>query len=71
MRGHSAIDLGDILAVLTIAIFGFGPWITHIVWCIRMANETGSAIALLIVGMVAFPIGWLHGVSLWFGFTWI
>lgn len=49
----------------------FGPWVTHIVWCIGKASETGSAIALLIVGALFAPIGWVHGICLWFGFTWI
>lgn len=49
----------------------FGPILTHLIWCIDKASETGSAIALLIAGLVIPPIGWLHGVSLWLGFTWI
>ena len=48
-----------------------GPLITHIVWCINAASETGSAIALLIVGLIIPPVGWIHGISLWLGFTWI
>jgi len=49
----------------------FIPYVTHLIWCIDKASETGSAIALLIAGLVIPPIGWLHGVSLWLGFTWI
>ena len=37
-------------------------------WCIGRAEETGSAIALLVVGLFFFPIGWLHGVSIILGF---
>lgn len=58
------------LFIIGILIF-FGPYIKHIIWCIEKAEETGSAIALLIVGLFIFPIGWLHGVSLMLGYTWI
>lgn len=44
------------------------PYFTHIVWCIQKADETGSAIALLIVGVVAAPVGWLHGLCVLVGF---
>lgn len=64
MLGYVAI-VGGFFALI------FGPFITHIVWCINAASETGSAIALLIVGIVIPPVGWVHGVALWFGFTWI
>ncbi len=46
-------------------------WITHIIFCIKAAAYTGSAIALLILGMAVFPIGILHGICIWFGFTWV
>jgi nucleoside permease NupC len=47
------------------------PIINHIVWCVDKASETGSAIALLIVGLVITPVSWVHGVCLFFGYTWI
>ena len=58
---------------LVVGLFGLvlGPFITHIVWCINAASETGSAIALLIVGIIIPPVGWVHGLSIWLGFTWI
>ena len=49
----------------------FGPLINHIVWCINMADQTMSAVALLVVGLIIFPVGWVHGVALLMGFTWI
>lgn len=49
----------------------FAPFIYHVIWCIGMASETGSAIALLIVGLVVAPVGWVHGVALFLGYTWI
>ena len=45
--------------------------ITHVVFCIKAAAVTGSAIALLIAGLFIFPVGILHGISLWLGYTWI
>ena len=56
------------LFVLLAAVVGFGPLIIDVVWCIQMAAETGSAIALLIVGLLVFPVGWVHGVSILLGF---
>lgn len=55
--------LGWIIALAALA----GPVIVHIVWCINAAAYTGSAIALLIAGLVITPIGWLHGVSVIIG----
>ncbi len=49
-------------------VAGTGPLIVHIVWCIQTASETGSAIALLIVGLLFFPVGWIHGMSIILGF---
>ena len=45
--------------------------LTHIVFCVKAAAFTGSAIALLIVGLLFFPLGVIHGISLWLGFSWI
>ncbi len=59
------------LAVAVAISAVFGPYITHIVWCIDKASETGSAIALLIVGIVIAPVGWLHGVCVLLGFGWV
>lgn len=53
------------LAMLTV------PFGAHIIFCIKAAAWTGSAIALLIVGIVIPPVGWLHGLCTLFGFTWI
>ena len=63
--------VGGIFGFIAIAVFALGPFITHVVWCIGAAAHTGSAIALLIVGLVVAPVGWLHGVCLWLGYTWI
>ena len=68
-------DIGLMLGGIGLFIIVIGglitPFITHIVWCINAASETGSAIALLIVGVLIPPVGWVHGLALWLGFTWI
>jgi len=63
--------VGTVLFVIAGIGLVFGPFITHIVWGINAAAETGSAIALLIVGVLIPPVGWIHGIALWLGFTWI
>ncbi len=62
---------GVIVMIAGFFAFALGPFITHIVWCINAASETGSAIALLFVGIFIPPVGWVHGVALWLGYTWI
>lgn len=72
MQLSSTATIGSgIIAVLGFMVFICAPLINHIVWCINAASETGSAIALLIVGLLFPPLGWVHGVALWLGFTWI
>ena len=64
--------LGMMWVILTIwlalAAVAFVPMVKHILWCIEAAAETGSAIALLVVGLIIPPVGWVHGVSLLLGF---
>ena len=52
-------------------LVSIAAWITHIVFCIKAAAWTGSAIALLIVGIAIFPVGIIHGISIWFGAGWL
>ena len=56
---------------VSLMFVAFVPVLNHIVWCIGAADRTGSAIALLIAGLVIPPVGWVHGVSLFFGATWV
>ena len=58
---------GCLLAFLLLAVVIVVPFVRHIVWCVQHAAETGSAIALLIVGLVIPPVGWLHGLSVLLG----
>ncbi len=59
--------IGCLFGLIIMALVFLVPYIEHIVWCINKADETGSAIALLVVGVVIFPVGWLHGLSLILG----
>lgn len=47
-----------VLFVLTL----IASWITHVAACIK-----ASAWVLLVIGVFVPPIGWLHGVLVWFG----
>lgn len=49
-----------ILAIwLALAAVAFVLMVKHILWCIETAAETGSAIALLVVGLIIPPVGWV------------
>lgn len=63
--------MGVLVTIVAVAAAMLAPWLYHIVWCIKASAETGGAIALLIVGVLFPPLGWVHGVCLTFGATWI
>jgi len=44
------------------ACWAIGSWLTHIVYCIG-----AEAWGFLIAGALFFPIAWVHGTGLWFG----
>lgn len=60
--------LASVIAVGMLALAGYAY---HIVWCIQAAAENGSAIALLVVGVLVPPVGALHGICLLFGWSWL
>lgn len=43
-------------------VWGLAAWITHIVVCFKAASWL-----LLIAGAIAFPVAWVHGTGIWFG----
>ena len=51
------IFLGIVLVIAAMA-----AWLTHVLVCIKAA-----AWLFLIAGAIAFPIGIIHGVGIWFG----
>lgn len=53
------------LAVIGTVIAGIAAWITHVVACIQ-----AGAWVLLVIGIFVPPIGWIHGVMVWFDMSW-
>lgn len=53
---------GIILGGLTIGLSVFAGWVTHIVICLQDENYI-----LLVIGVIGFPIGIVHGIGHWFG----
>ena len=58
------------IAAVSFTLLMIAGWITHAIWWIRllMNNEmdTFGEAVLAILGTVAFPIGCIHGIILWF-----
>lgn len=42
-----------------------GAWFTHVI-----ASLMAGKYLLLLVGVIFFPIGIIHGVGVWFGANW-
>ena len=51
--------------LLPAAVVGWviASWLTHVVVCLS-AGKWG----FLIAGAIIFPIAWIHGTGVWFGF---
>ncbi len=60
------LDLMDSLIIIVVAFgsigFIFGSWATSVVVCIKQGEWL-----LLIADAIAFPVGVVHGVGVWFG----
>jgi hypothetical protein len=52
----------DLLPV-AIVVWAVASWLTHIIVCLS-ASKWG----FLIAGAIVFPIAWIHGTGVWFGF---
>ncbi len=50
------------LMVPIVAIWVAAAWITHVVVCLKTASW-----GFLIAGAIMFPIAWIHGTGIWFG----
>ena len=61
MSSDNASITGFIVAILAILV-GMAAWFTHVVNCIK--DEQWF---LLVIGLLAAPIGWVHGLGIWFG----
>lgn len=50
------------LIPIVVIVWGIAAWLTHVIFCI-----SASKWVFLLAGAIFFPIGWLHGTGLWFG----
>jgi len=62
MEGEKALG-ALILIGLGVTLISVAAWATHIYVCFK-ASEWG----FLLAGALAFPVGVVHGVGIWFGF---
>jgi len=53
--------MDDLFPVLMV-VWLFAAWLTHIIACIQT-----MAWGFLIAGAVVFPVAWIHGTGIWFG----
>lgn len=56
--------LFSIPAVVLLAIVPIAAYFTHVINCINHALWF-----LLVIGCIAFPIGIIHGIAVWFGWA--
>lgn len=54
------INIAIVLFWITVSL---APILTHIVYCFQSEKYV-----LLLAGTLIFPVGWFHGIGLWFGF---
>ena len=57
--------MGNFMVVvifLSVIFTGIAAWVTHVIKCIQHSEWI-----LLIVGIFVPPIGWVHGIGVWFG----
>jgi len=58
----------DSFGFISLCVFGFtmiAAWLTHIFHCLFAGKYL-----LLIAGAFIAPVGVIHGIGLWFGFSW-
>lgn len=53
---------GNALVGLLLLVWIAAAWLTHIVVCLKTASW-----GFLIAGAIVFPIAWIHGTGIWFG----
>lgn len=50
------------MAALIFWIWAVAAWLTHLVVCFKAASW-----GFLIAGAICFPVAWVHGTGIWFG----
>lgn len=53
--------MGNFLGI-GLVIWVISAWFTHVVACIQAASWL-----FLLAGAIFFPIAWIHGTGIWFG----
>lgn len=53
--------MGDLLAI-ALPLWCIAAWLTHIIVCIKTVSW-----GFLIAGALVFPVAWIHGTGIWFG----
>ena len=61
-KAETAGILGTMGSFAVAIILMVATWFTHVVNCIQ--DEQWF---LLVIGILAAPIGWVHGLGIWFG----
>ena len=59
--GVSGVGLGIVLVIALMA-----AWVTHVV-----VSISAKAWIMLGFGVIVPPVGVIHGVMVWFGFSWV
>jgi hypothetical protein len=54
--------MSDAIGVL-LGVWLLAAWLTHVIVCLASASW-----GFLIAGAIFFPIAWVHGTGIWFGF---
>jgi hypothetical protein len=65
MRNNNyKLGMVGFLILITIALTNIAAWATHVIYCIDTERW-----GFLVAGAIAFPVGIIHGIGIWFG-TW-
>jgi len=63
-KGNATLAIIAFLLWVGFVLTCIGAWGTHVVKCIQ-AESWG----FLIAGAIAFPVGIVHGIMIWFGWA--
>ena len=55
-------SITNLMLAVVFLVLTVGAWIQHVITCIL--EQTWI---LLIIGIIVPPIGWIHGIGVWFG----
>lgn len=62
MRNRNSFWFSPFGFWLLLLLFVLSAWVQHVITCI--SNEQWG---FLIAGAIAFPVGMIHGIGIWFG----